>query len=247
MRIPINSSPTTENIQVPQIPLSFQIQQGANGWSLYPDSSPPLDSLKQEKAVVAVASKIAGVAKSSVTNMKIQETGRRSLSFSKNSTTSVLITFDVTTTPDAVGEKTQQMAYDKIVNALKISVNNNEFSKNLHLLGITINVTKISFSEYTVYYPTAQPTTINNVLSSNGANNTNMFIAEIVGIGIAVLIAGGMFVLFLGLFFKLKSKKQNETQKELSMSDITRRNSETAMDVIPNPLRRITVDATPSE
>ena len=179
--------------------------------------------------------------------MKIQKTARRSLSSSNNSTT-VLITFDITTTPDSVGEKNQQAAYDKIVNALKMSVNNNEFSKNLHLLGITINVTKISFSEYIVYYPTAQPTTINNVLSSNGANNTNEFTAEIVGIGVAVLISCGMFVLFSGLFFKLKSKNENETEnkKDLTMSDIIRRNS-TSIDVIPNPLRRITIEHTPSE
>jgi len=231
--------PTIEGIEVPQIPLSFQIEQGANGWAQYPDS-PPSDSPPIEKAFTKVAAKTAGVAESSVSDMKIKKTQRRFLS------TSISVSYYITTTPALNGEKTQEEAYQKIVNKLQLSVKNNNFSSELHRLGVKLNVSSISFYNYAVIYPTLSPTSAINVLSSPGANDQSP-LTDAISIGIGILLAIGTLCLFGSLY--LKSKQQIKAAREISLTEAPphlERVSNPMQDVIPDPLRRIMITHTPS-
>jgi hypothetical protein len=231
------NQPTISGIEVPQIPLSFQIQQGANGWSQYPDSPPLL-------AITKVAAKTAGVAESAVTNMKIAKKNRRSLA------STVTITYDITTTPEIVGQKTQEAAYYMLVYKLQLAVKNNNFSSELHKLGVQLNISSISFSEYMVYYPTMTPTTQQNVLLSGGAKN-DIPVTEPLLIGIGVLLAVGIMASFGFLWYKTrKQRKSNPKEVEL-IPEVERpsslaRISNPMIDVIPRQTNRISFDQTQS-
>ena len=237
--IPINfNQPTIGGIEVPQIPLSFQIQQGANGWSQYPDS-PPIAN-----AVTKVAAKTAGVAESAITNIKIAKKNRRSLA------TTVTITYDITTAPEMVGQKTQEAAYDMLVYKLQLAVKNNNFSSELHKLGVQLNISSISFSEYMVYYPTMTPTTQQNVLLSGGAKN-DITTTESLLIGVGVLLAVGIMASFGFLWYKTRKQhksnmKEVELLPEVSRPESLARISNPMIDVIPNQTNRISFDHTQS-
>ena len=239
-KIPLSfEKPTSGGIEVPQIPLSFQIQQGANGWSQYPDS-PPVTN-----AVTKVAAKTAGVAESAVTNMKIARKNRRALS------TAVTITYDITTTPESVGQKTQEATYYMLINKLQLSVKNKNFSTDLHKLGVPFNISSISFSEYAVFYPTMTPTVQQNVLTSGGVtNNNNTTEGLIIGIGLLLVIFTlGAFgvVLYRRHISKVNKTEEIEPRPEVSM--VSRpislaRVSNPMIDIIPNQINRISFDHT---
>jgi len=237
--IPITfNQPTSEGIEIPQIPLSFQIEQGANGWAQYPDS-PPL-----EKAFAQVASKIAGIAESSITNMNVRKTSQRKLL----ATTKITVTYDIITTPASNGDKTQQETYYKIANQLALSVKNNNFSIELYRLGIKLNISSIVFSDYAVFYPTLSPTSAINVLSSSGASD-HSYITDSLIIGVGVLLVIGVLIFFGSLYLNKKSLQKNE--RDISLTEPPthlERVSNPMTDIIPDPLRRITIlHTTPSE
>jgi len=237
--IPITfNQPISEGIEIPQIPLSFQIEQGANGWAQYPDS-PPL-----EKAFAQVASKIAGIAESSITNMNVRKTSQRKLL----ATTKITVTYDIITTPASNGDKTQQETYYKIANQLALSVKNNNFSIELYRLGIKLNISSIVFSDYAVFYPTLSPTSAINVLSSSGASD-HSYITESLIIGVGVLLVIGVLIFFGSLYLNKKSLQKNE--RDISLTEPPthlERVSNPMTDIIPDPLRRITIlHTTPSE
>jgi flagellar basal body-associated protein FliL len=233
--VPINfNQPIISGIEVPQIPLSFQIQQGANGWSKYPDSP-------SVSVVIKVAAKTVGLPESVVTNMKITKKNRRALA------TTVTITYDITTTPEIVGEKTQKAAYDILIYKLQIAVKNNNFSSELHKLGVQLNISSISFSEYVVYYPTMTPTVQQNVLLSGGIKN-DIPVTESVLIGVGVLLALGIMVSFGFLWYK--TKRENYTQKKVELipevyrPDSLARIINPMIDDIPRQTIRISFDHT---
>uniref|UniRef100_A0A6C0K4G4 Uncharacterized protein n=1 Tax=viral metagenome TaxID=1070528 RepID=A0A6C0K4G4_9ZZZZ len=237
--VPITfNQPTIEGIEVPEIPLSFQIEQGANGWAQYPSDSHPL-----EKAFTNVVAKTAGIVESSVSDMKIKKTQRRVLS------TSFIVSYYITTTPALNGEKTQLETYYKIANKLTLSINNNNFSSELYCLGVKLNVSSITFSNYAVIYPTLSPTSAINVLSSAGASDQSP-LTDSISIGVGILIAIGVLCAFVS--FYLKSKRDQKINREISIIEIPQhiekvRNPMT--DIIPDPLRRIAITHTqmPSE
>jgi hypothetical protein len=234
----IFNQPTSEGIEVPQIPLSFQIEQGGNGWAQYPDS-PPL-----EKAFIQVASKIAGIAASSITNMNIRKTSQRKLL----ATTKITVTYDIITTPASNGEKTQQETYYKIANQLALSVKNNNFSSELYRLGIKLNISSITFSDYAVFYPTLTPTSAVNLLSSSGVSDHSAVTDSLI-IGVGILLVIGVLVVFGSLYLNKKSLQKNE--RDISLTEPPthlERVSNPMTDIIPDPLRRITIlHTTPSE
>jgi hypothetical protein len=242
-KIPLSfEKPTSEGIEVPQIPLSFQIEQGANGWPQYPDS-PPLDSLPLEKAFAQVAAKTAGLSASSITNMNVRKTSQRKLS----ATTKITVTYDIITTPASNEEKTQQETYYKIANKLALSVKNNNFSLDLHRLGIKLNISSIVFSNYEVFYPTLSPTSAVNVLSSSGASDHSSLTDSLI-IGVGILLVIGVLVVFGSLYLN-KKLVQKKAAKELSLTEPRphlERVSNPMTDIIPDPLRRITITHTPA-
>lgn len=230
----------SDGIEVPQIPLSFQIQQGANGWAQYPDS-PPVTN-----AVTKVASKTVGLAESAVTNMKIARKNRRVLS---NAVT-VTITYDITTNPESVGLKSQEATYNLLIYKLKLSVKSNNFSMELHKMGVPLNISSISFSEYTVFYPTMTPTVQQNVLTSGGVkNDNNKTEGLIIGIGLLLLlfITGGFGVLWYRRNISKSNKKEVELEPRSENSMVDRpmslaRVSNPMIDIIPNQTNRISFD-----
>ena len=184
--------------------------------------------------------KTTGLTESAVSDMKVKATLRRFL------TTSIIIGYYITTTPASNGEKTQQETYYKIANKLALSVKNNNFSLELHRLGVNLNVSSISFYNYAVIYPTLSPTSAVNVLSSAGVNNQSP-LTDAISIGVGVLLAIGVLCLFGSLY--LKSKQQIKAAREISLTEAPQnlervRNPMT--DIIPDPLRRITITHTPS-
>ena len=228
------------NIQIPEIPLSFQIQQGANGWAQYPDS-PPVT-----KAVTKVAAKTTGLKETDVTNMKIVRKNRRALS------TAVTITYDITTTPESVGLKSQQATYDLLIYKLQLSVKNNNFSTELHKLGIQLNISSIGFSEYTVFYPTMTPTVKQNVLTSDGLKNGTPTIESVFicfGILLVLFIIGSFGLLLYRYHISKSTEKESEIQPRPEVSMVDRpvslaRVSNPMIDVIPKQTNRISYDQT---
>jgi len=238
-KIPLSfEKPTSEGIEVPLIPLSFQIEQGANGWAQYPDSLP------LEKAFTQVASKIAGIAASSITNMNVRKISQRKLL----ATTKITVTYDIITTPASNGEKTQQETYYKIANQLALSVKNNNFSSELYRLGIKLNISSIAFSDYAVFYPTLSPTSAINVLSSSGASDHSSITDSLI-IGVGILLVIGVLVGFGSLYLNKKLLQKNERDISLTEPPTHLERVRNPMtDIIPDPLRRITIThTTPSE
>ena len=241
--VPITfNQPTIEGIEVPEIPLSFQIEQGANGWAQYPDS-PPSDSPPLEKAFTKVVAKTTGLAESALSDMKIKKTQRRLLS------TSFIVSYYITTTPALNGEKTQPETYYKIANKLTLSINNNNFSSELYRIGVKLNVSSITFSNYAVIYPTLSPTSAKNILSSSGASDQSP-LTHAISIGVGILMAIGILCAFVS--FYLKSKRDQKINREISIIEIPQhieRVSNPMTDIIPDPLRRIAITHTqmPSE
>lgn len=246
-KIPLSfEKPTNEGIEVPLIPLSFQIEQGANGWAQYPDSPPldshPLDSHPLEKAFAQVAAKTAGVSANSIANMNVKKTSQRKLS----ATTKITVTYDIITNPASIGEKTQAETYYKIANKLALSVKNNNFSSDLHRLGIKLNISSIVFSNYAVFYPTLTPTSVVNVLSSPGASDHSSLTDSLV-IGVGILLVIGVLVSFGWLYLNKKYVKKIEREVSLTESKPhIERVSNPMTDIIPDPLRRITITHTPT-
>ena len=244
-KIPFNfkdNPSTNDGIQVPQIPLSFQIQQGANGWSQYPDTPPILIAIKK------IAAKTSGVSESDVTNMRLLKKNRREL------LSEFTVIYNITTTPESIGEKTQEFTYYIIGNKLMTSVLNNSFSTELHEFGVLINTTTISFSQYVIYYPpTMSPTSKQYTLTSSGLNNNNDSIMQGIYVGIGALLAVGLICGVGALYLRHKQKlnnyssneKSNDISREVSMFKrpvLLAREINPLTDLIPDPLRRIQIN-----
>jgi hypothetical protein len=234
-KIPItfdNPTPTNDGIVVPEIPLSFQIEQGADGWAKYPDTPSVYSIFKK------VSANTAGITEDSITNMHIENTNRRILLVSIH----LRITYNITISPYSIGERTPIATYNKITNRLITSIKNNNFSTELLRFGLPINITFIHFSDYTVFsYPTQAPSINQNILSSSGINNNAMKTSDIIYISISCLVALGMFIALFAITKKYRNSLINQKSGEISMTESLSREKvrNPMIDVIPKAAKRI--------
>jgi hypothetical protein len=228
IRIPITFNP---EYTIPSLPLSFQIRQGATGWSSYPDSPP--NSMQNCKNILTVAvSKITELDESRITNMQVAHSNLRRLS---NSLIKIVFSYNITTLPVKIVNDLPNTMYYNITNLLKNAINDNTFNRYLHTLGLDMNITSIQISNYSVVYP------IENAIESDGAsNNTGSTISTQIYIGIGCISIIG--ILSTAGYFIYKKRKIMSKTSEQEIPQIKRN----YIDVIPNPLlnKRLTVTNT---
>ena len=169
-KINIKLSPvkTDDSIEVPDIPVTFQIQQGTNGWSSYPNAP------QVEPILSKVVADISGLNEDAVSNVAILKSviGRR-LSIS------VIIEYTITAAPLDVGVKKPHLAYIKIANLLYIAAINKTLSSKMKRgfehtnLTFDGEITSIKFSNYNVLYPTMTPTQMQVINSLGNADEVN--------------------------------------------------------------------------
>ena len=166
------------DITVPEIPLTFQIQQGTNGWASYPDSPPSYQIMRN------VISRISGVKDSAVTTIFI----KRSNKLHRRLSTLVTLNYSITVSSNDVGLKTPDLTYTLITNKLFNASRDGSFSNTIHSEFNKLNISEriiveyIRFSEYTLVFNSNSPTvypTEKVALTSNGgvfASNASIYI-----------------------------------------------------------------------
>ena len=169
-KINIKLSPvkTDDSIEVPDLPVTFQIQQGTNGWSSYPNAP------QVEPILSKIVADISGLNEDAISNVAILKSklGRR-LSIS------VIIEYTITAAPLDVGVKKPHLAYLKIANLLYIAAINRTLSSKMkdgfEHTNLTFDgeITSIAFSNYNILYPTMTPTQMQVINSLGNADEVN--------------------------------------------------------------------------
>ena len=169
-KINIKLSPvkTDDSVEVPDIPVTFQIQQGTNGWSSYPNAP------QVEPILSKVVADISGLKEDAISNVAILKSiiGRR-LSIN------VIIEYTITASPLDVGVKKPHLAYIKIANLLYIAAINRTLSSKMkdgfEHTNLTFDgeITSMKFSNYNVLYPTMTPTQMQVINSLGNADEVN--------------------------------------------------------------------------
>lgn len=212
--------PTQEQSEnyIPNLPLTFQIKQGANGWAEYPDGPPTM---------AAFAKTIMAITKNddldiNLSNLRVltDKTRRRLLS-------EYIIKYNIT----ARSKNDPGKTYTDISNKLGASVKNGGFSDSLYRSGLRLNVTSIDISPYIIIY--------NPTIESNGAGQNNVKIIYI-GITSGIIFIGVLIA--LGYYISKRMYKGEPLIKPgnatflLSMRKLV--NKTNHGDVIPNPIQR---------
>jgi hypothetical protein len=207
--------PTSNENEIPNIPLTFQIKQGIKGWASY---SPP----EIERKLITVISNIANLNSNDINNMKIITTNRRFLLYG---TYKGIISYNITT----IAKNSIDVTYNKVSTLLKASFINNEFNNRLHKLGLSMNTTFINISSYSLI---AQSTITSNNMPNN--NNSISSVLELyIGLSIFVCITIALF----SIYVKYKTLTCKTTQPPPTVElqhNIPRNNS----DIIPNPIHK---------
>jgi len=169
-KINIKLSPvkTDDSVEVPDIPVTFQIQQGTNGWSSYPNAP------QVEPILSKVVADISGLKEDAISNVAILKSiiGRR-LSIN------VIIEYTITASPLDVGVKKPHLAYIKIANLLYIAAINRTLSSKMkdgfEHTNLTFDgeITSMKFSNYNILYPTMTPTQMQVINSLGNADEVN--------------------------------------------------------------------------
>jgi hypothetical protein len=163
----IQSVRNNPDTHIPPLPLSFQINQGADGWSSYPDSPP------NTKILTTVVSKIIKLEASSITNMKIHSDKifNRVLYIYP---TRIRFSYNITTTPIKIINNIPNELYYNITFRLKSAILDNTFNEELHNLGLNINITSIQISKYSLVYP--ESTSIDSTPKNDVTENNKFYI-----------------------------------------------------------------------
>ena len=215
------------DITVPEIPLTFQIQQGTNGWASYPDSPPSYQIMRN------VISRISGVKESAVTNVFI----KRSNKLHRRLSTSVTLNYSITVSSNDVGLKTPDLTYTLITSKLFNATRDGSFSNKINAEFNTLNISEritvdyIRFSNYALIFNSNSPTvypTEKVALTSNGgafASNASTYIV------VSTMSLVGAVILLVIYFVRrnIISKKLNN---EMSLQTLTK---SPMIEVVDNP------------
>jgi hypothetical protein len=170
---------TSDDITVPNMHLTFQIKQGANGWSSYPDST----------SLNSAVSTILGLDEKYITNMRFKTNMRRLL------LSSFEFSYNITTPPISSDPVIVKLTYYNISYKLKSAVSKGVFTDYLRKQGYAINVTTIEISEYNLVN---QPET--NAIESKGSANeisTSFYIyVSIISLTMTGLLASGCYFIY---------------------------------------------------
>jgi hypothetical protein len=215
------------DITVPEIPLTFQIQQGTNGWASYPDSPPSYQILRN------VISRISGVKESAVTNVFI----KRSNKLHRRLSTSVTLNYSITVSSDDVGLKTPDLTYTLITSKLFNASRDGSFSNAIHSEFNKLNISEritveyIRFSNYELIFnsnpPTVYPTEPVALTSNGGAvvsnASTYIVVSTMSFVGVAILLV---------IYFVRRNIISKKLNNEISLQTITK---SPMIEVVDNP------------
>ena len=204
-KINIKLSPvkTDDSIEVPDLPVTFQIQQGTNGWSSYPNAP------QVEPILSKIVADISGLNEDAISNVAIlhhctykspspsgaarfisgmatvpcaftrrERKGVKS-NIGRRLSINVIIEYTITAAPLDVGVKKPHLAYLKIANLLYIAAINRTLSSKMkdgfEHTNLTFNgeITSIAFSNYNILYPTMTPTQMQVINSLGNADEVN--------------------------------------------------------------------------
>jgi hypothetical protein len=195
--LPINfNSPSENGVAIPNMPISFQINQGSNGWANYNDT--PVT----KNAIVSVISKITNLDKNCVTNMRFVRASKfqRRLGIKENI---IYFTYNITTPPLIINNNLYFVYYN-ITNKLTNSVIDNTFNQNLHKSGLNINITSIEISPYSIIYSSR------NDIESTGNTKDNT-LDNIIQIYVLISVLIFIAILSVGVYLFHKTRKPSKT------------------------------------
>jgi len=223
----------------PNIPLTFQIQQGGSGKQNKKQNKIVDRLLTSGRKALSVSvlktsvSKLTGISESAITDIHITHIIRY-----------INASYIITATPISVGEKTQHTAYNKIINLLQSkNLTNTIQSVSNHTM--TMNIEHFYASPYIVLSPTALPTgkTVSVIDSINQHEQPKSS-------AVLYYYMGGVFALIFGCvsYYVYTTRKNNQTNKaeqvnktldEPTLSPMENRANIIGIDVIP---KRISIN-----
>jgi hypothetical protein len=214
-------------ITVPEIPLTFQIQQGTNGWASYPDSPPSYQIVRN------VVSRISGIKESAVTNVFI----KRSNKLHRRLSTSVTLNYSITVSSNDVGLKTPDLTYTLITSKLFNATRDGSFSNKINAEFNTLNISEritvdyIRFSNYALIFnsnsPTIYPTEPVALTSNGGAVMSNASAYIVVS---TMSIVGAAIILVI--YFVRRNIMSKKLNNEISVQTLTK---SPMIEVVDNP------------
>jgi len=197
-----------DDITIPQLSLSFQIKQGGNGWSSYPD--PPA-------VLTSAVSAVTGLNKKYIKDMRVSsQFNRRKLSSQFYFYYNITIPIQ-NATPD---KNNQEKIYTAIVYSLQYSVVSGAFTDYFKNISLPINITSIAASPYIVVYP-AKPVVQSTTIESTNNKSDPTLIYFYIVFGTLISVAGISTVAYF--VYKKRNMKNNAIKFR---------------DSIPNPIQK---------
>jgi hypothetical protein len=199
----------TDDITIPPLSLSFQIKQGGNGWSSYPD--PPA-------VLTSAVSRVTGINKKYITNLRLStQSNRRKLSSQFYFYYNITIPIQ-DATPD---KNNQEKIYTAIVYILQYSVLSGAFTDYFKNISLPINITSIAASPYIIVY-SAKPVVQSTTIESNNNNKSDPTLIYFYIVFGTLLSVGGISTVAYFVY-----KKRNMKNNAIKFRDS-----------IPNPIQK---------
>jgi hypothetical protein len=240
----------TSSFSIPDIPLSFQIDQhGIGHWSLMPT----VDANKILKITIA---KITSRENIYVSNFQFKATQKHKRRILKE--TGFILNYTITTT--LAKKDNPNIIYTSLKGQLESSVNNGTFNAYLKQEGVPINVTSITCSPYILvlaaynsptFKPTFKPSAVNSTtVNGNVPPENNQIIGQDNLTIIIILVSNCTFFIIATLLYIHYRKNQRAVTASETATQITEPREvslvnanapttrRTLLDEIPNPLQK---------
>ena len=233
----------TSSLAIPYIPLTFHINQQANGkgkWS----SMPTTNTNKILKNTIA---KLTNRENIYISNLQFKAGAEKLAKNNDNGRalkeTSLTLNYNITTT--IAKKDNPNVVYGSVKNKLILSINNGAFNKYLKQEGLPVNVTNINCSPFSLifayyYDPTFQPTAFNLTTVGEQENDKNSEITRQGNLLIIIILSSNCaFLLVCSLLCAYYRKNRGTTIGETGDSFLVEPTPRRIyIDVIPNPIQK---------
>ena len=233
----------TSSLAIPDIPLTFHINQRANGkgkWSYMPTTN-------TNKILKNTIAKLTNRENIYISNLQFKAGAEKLAKNNDNGRvlkeTRLTLNYNITTT--IAKKDNPNVVYGSVKNKLILSINNGAFNKYLKQEGLPFNITNINCSPFSLtlaYYrdPTFQPTAFNLTTVGEQENDKNNEITRQGNLLIIIILSSNCaFLLVCSLLCAYYRKNHGATTGETGDSFLVEPTPRRIyIDVIPNPIQK---------
>ncbi len=233
----------TSSLAIPDIPLTFHINQQANGkgkWSYMPTTN-------TNKILKNTIAKLTNRENIYISNLQFKAGAEKLAKNNDNGRalkeTRLTLNYNITTT--IAKKDNPNVVYGSVKNKLILSINNGAFNKYLKQEGLPFNITNINCSPFSLtlaYYrdPTFQPTAFNLTTVGEQENDKNNEITRQGNLLIIIILSSNCaFLLVCSLLCAYYRKNHGATTGETGDSFLVEPTPRRIyIDVIPNPIQK---------